>query len=386
MSIFNSLLKPAFSLKPRSSIIEVGKTVQMACGASGQPTPRIWWTKRSTKGSPPILLPSRYEHLIISNVSKDDQGTYMCHAENGLGKIFTSAQLTVFTRLEFIIFPPKAVMSVLGERLELHCQAQAEFPPLVTWMMEGNSIMPYGIIIYPNGTLMISKVSRSHQGSYKCMATSQISSIETSVNVIIKYPESCSIISKFVTRISGSYVIDPDGAGGVDPFVVYCNMTARDKIGVTVISHDSEDRIIVDGCEPKGCYSRQIQYTGASLRQLTSLTRVSAKCEQFIKYECYNTWFLGEGYAWWISRDGVKMTHWGGAPVGSGKCACGITNSCDGGWKCNCDYLERRWKEDSGFLMNKSVLPVKELRFGDTGVSAEQGFHTLGKFKCYGIA
>lgn len=151
---------------------------------------------------------------------------------------------------------------------------------------------------------MIAKVSRSHQGKYKCMAISQITSIQTTVNVTIKYPESCSIIRKFVTTISGSYVIDPDGVGGVDPFVVYCNMTEQDKIGVTVVSHDSEDRILVDGCEPKGCYSRQVLYTGASLK--------------FIKYECYNTWFLGEGEAWWISRDGVKMTHWGELQWGVG--------------------------------------------------------------------
>ena len=379
-------MKPEFFIKPKKSITEVGKTVTLACGASGRPAPRIWWTKLQMDVPARRLFSLQYGHLIIVNVSKQDQGIYRCHAENVLGKILTSVQLTVLTRLEFIISPPAAVMAVLGEKLEIHCAAKADFRPLVTWAIEGQLFMPSGIMIYPNGTLMISKVSRAHQGSYKCMATSQITTIQTTLNVTVKYPESCSIIKKFVTRISGSYIIDPDGVGEVDPFVVYCNMTERDKIGVTVVSHDSEDRILVDGCDPKGCYSRQVLYTGASLKQLTSLTKVSAKCEQFIRYECYNTWFLSEGYAWWISRDSVKMTHWGGAPVGSGKCACGVTNSFDGGWKCNCDYLERRWKEDSGFLTDKSILPVIELRFGDTGVSSEQGFHTLGKFKCYGIA
>ena len=38
----------------------------------------------------------------------------------------------------------------------------------------------------------------------------------------------------------------------MDPFVVYCNMTDRDTIGVTVVCHDSEDRILVDGCQPNG--------------------------------------------------------------------------------------------------------------------------------------
>ena len=47
------------------------------------------------------------------------------------------------------------------------------------------------------------------------------------------------------------------------------------------------------------------------------------------------------------------------------------------------------WKgagKKTGFLGDKSILPVSELRFGDTGGSVEQGFHTLGKFKCHGIA
>ena len=70
---------------------------------------------------------------------------------------------------------------------------------------------------------------------------SEICSIQTSVNVTVKYPESYSIISKFVRRINGNNVIDPDGVGGVEPFIVYCNMTERDHIGVTEVSHDSED-------------------------------------------------------------------------------------------------------------------------------------------------
>ena len=99
--------------------------------------------------------------------------------------------------------------------------------------MEDHSFMPSGIMIYHNGTLMISKVSRSHQGRYYCRATSEINSIQTSVNVTVKYPESCSIIRAFVTRISGSYVIDPDGVGGVDPFVAYCNMI---ELSVTTLA------------------------------------------------------------------------------------------------------------------------------------------------------
>ena len=50
---------------------------------------------------------------------------------------------------------------------------------------------------------------------------------------------------------------------------------------------------------------------------------------------------------------------------------------------CNCDKNVRVWREDSGLLTDKTKLPVKQLRFGDTGGS-NQGYHTLGKLRCYG--
>ena len=173
-------------------------------------------------------------------------------------------------------------------------------------------------------------------------------------------------------------------------FTVYCDMSGKNRVGVTDISHDSESRTYLEGCYHQGCYSRDIHYTGASLSQLASLTRVSSHCEQFIKYECYESMTVGRGFAWWVSRDSNKMTYWGGALPGSGKCACGMTNSCaDPRYGCNCDKNDSIWREDSGLLTEKTHLPVKQLRFGDVSGSINHngwgGYHTLGKLKCYGI-
>ena len=85
------------------------------------------------------------------------------------------------------------------------------------------------------------------------------------------------------------------------------------------------------------------------------------------------------------------MTYWGGASPGSNKCACGMTNLCaDSSKMCNCDKNDPVWREDSGLLTDKTQLPVKKLRFGDSATALgghdEKGYHTLGKLKCYGIA
>ena len=167
---------------------------------------------------------------------------------------------------------------------------------------------------------------------------------------------SCSDLKKGdPAAASGNYSIDPDGEGDLEPFSVYCDMTDKTSVGVTVISHDSENRSLVIGYEPSRNYWRDIHYTGASLSQLASLTSVSSHCEQFIKYECYHSMLFREGgYAWWVSRDSTKMTYWGGASPGSGKCACGMNNSCaDPSYGCNCDANDNVWREDSGLLTGK---------------------------------
>ncbi|XP_068692827.1 contactin-associated protein-like 2 [Montipora foliosa] len=203
------------------------------------------------------------------------------------------------------------------------------------------------------------------------------------------YTKSCTALKRLEPTLkSGGYVIDPDGEGGFPPFDVTCNMTDKNGVGVTVISHDSESRTHVQGCEKAGCYSRDIQYTGTSLSQLAMLTRVSSHCEQFIKYECHHALiFRYKGKrGWWVSRDSKQMFYWDGAS-GHYKCACGMTNSCaDSRFGCNCDKNDKVWREDSGLLTNKTQLPVSQLRFGDTGKIGEEGYHTLGKFKCYGTA
>ena len=135
-----------------------------------------------------------------------------------------------------------------------------------------------------------------------------------------------------------------------------------------MIGHDNESRTRVNGYSGKGSYSRDIHYTGASLSQLASHTRLSLHCEQFIKYECYYSILLtsryGGPYGWWVSRDSTKMTYWGGASI-NGKCARGMTNSCaDSRFGCNCDKNDNVWREDSGLLTDKTKLPVKQLRFG----------------------
>lgn len=372
--------------KPSSVIVEEGEGVSLQCKASGQPTPTVTWIKalsHLSKERTSVVDGT----LLINSVNTSDGGLYACSAKNLLAQESVVVQVMVLNRLKFTHTPPHKVTVTDNTNVMLKCAAQGSTD--IAWRRTAKAL-PRNHIVYPNGTLLLYSVAKSDTGSYTCTARNYRRTIEATTAVEVQIVSCSSIKTGRSGSPSGNYVIDPDGEGGVAPFQVYCDMRDKGGVGVTVISHDSESRkhvANIPGCSVgnPGCYSKNVRYTGVSIAQLAALTRVSQNCEQFINFECNtDVAFILEGDAWWVSRDGKRMNYWGGATGYDKMCACGVTNSCSNGKKCNCDNSDDGWRSDSGLLTDKSALPVTQIRLADFDGSKEEGYHTLGKLKCYG--
>ena len=357
----------------------------MMCNVKGNPTADLITWSKSQGSLPDSRSITNVRNLTILNVTTDDSGSYVCTATSILGTKSASVQLRVYIALKFITRPPSSVVVKADETLKLSCSASSDIQPTISWLFDGSSSLPPVACIDASNDLTIFSANFTHGGTYTCRATNSLSSLQTDVIVYVKYPETCSKVKANISDNSGDYIIDPDGVKGEAPFTVSCDMIGQGGVGVTVVSHDSENRTHVKGYEASGSYSRDIHYIGSSLSQLKGLTQVSKNCQQFLKYECMSSKMTPNDQAFWLSRDRVKMTYWGGATYGN-RCACGMTNSCAKPSKpCNCDKNDYHWREDSGLLTNKSHLPVSQLRFGDTGGDREEGYHTLRKLECYGM-
>ncbi|KAJ6647209.1 Neurexin-4 [Pseudolycoriella hygida] len=195
-------------------------------------------------------------------------------------------------------------------------------------------------------------------------------------------------------RQRASIKIDVDGSGPLDPFPVTCEFYSDGRI-VTVVSHSKEHTTTVDGFAEPGSFEQNIIYE-ADLPQIEALLNRSHNCWQRLTYQCQSSRLfnspsdetqLFRPFSWWVSRHNQPMDYWAGALPGSRKCECGIQGSCIDPTKwCNCDANTLEWQEDSGDIREKEYLPVKAVRFGDTGtpLDEKQGRYTLGALMCEG--
>lgn len=212
------------------------------------------------------------------------------------------------------------------------------------------------------------------------------------------HPVSCTkFFEQFAQQDRVNALLDVDGSGPLPAFAVLCIRTSDGSVE-THVSHDLRGDETVDGFQRPGSFVRDIEYP-ASFQQLEVLINSSVTCRQYLLYTCHGARLLNSAVrvdepfrpvSWWVSRSNAVMDYWGGSQPGSRKCRCGVEGDCvDRSLDCNCDAgISDEYHVDGGDLVYKDDLPVRQLRFGDTGSlnDAKSGRYRLGDLICVGDA
>uniref|UniRef100_A0A669QE89 Hemicentin 1 n=1 Tax=Phasianus colchicus TaxID=9054 RepID=A0A669QE89_PHACC len=142
----------------------VSNPVAFMCDATGIPPPTLVWLKN---GKPLVHILSGGSKLQIARSQLLDSGTYTCIASNVEGKAQKSFVLSIQV-------PPSIVGSemssevgvLLGEDIQLVCNATGVPAPVVQWLKDGKTVAT------PDGsTLKIFRALTSDTGKYTCVAT-----------------------------------------------------------------------------------------------------------------------------------------------------------------------------------------------------------------------
>ncbi|KAL4612862.1 inactive tyrosine-protein kinase 7-like [Arapaima gigas] len=155
--------------------IKSSAAVTLRCHIDGHPRPTCQWFRdgiRLTEKSHEINNKERT--LTLLSASPEDNGVYSCCARNAAGQVCSHNNFTLsivdksFPRP--LIIPEDQVV-MRNEEAIFHCRFAAEPTPVVKWYHESELLTNKSrVLLFSNGTLVITQVKNRSTGLYKCVA------------------------------------------------------------------------------------------------------------------------------------------------------------------------------------------------------------------------
>ncbi|XP_068733687.1 neural cell adhesion molecule 2-like isoform X3 [Montipora capricornis] len=197
----NVFYPPSMIKRQDSQTVNETDDLRLVCIASGNPPPKITWTKRPS----PSLLNSTDGVLVVKGAVKADSGYYQCKASNGIGEdaISTSSVMVNYkpraTKLTSNVEKMDNVFE--GQTITFFCSADS-VPPAVYEFRFKRELLGYS----KDGVFVIQNVNSSHKGEYECvpsniLGTGDIAAM--SLNVLC----TCRNVEIFSTLITSLFTL-----------------------------------------------------------------------------------------------------------------------------------------------------------------------------------
>ncbi|TWW71621.1 Peroxidasin -like protein [Takifugu flavidus] len=184
---FGAPSRPSFVIQPENTEVLVGESVTLECSATGQPQPRVSWTKGDQSPLPNDarinITPSG--GLYIQNVVQADGGQYTCFASNNVDTVRATAYIIVQAIPQFTLTPQD--QSVLeGHTVDFPCEASGYPQPVIAWTRGGSPLPLDHRHVVSSGALRITSVEAHDEGEYECQAISPVGNVRIAVQLSIQ--------------------------------------------------------------------------------------------------------------------------------------------------------------------------------------------------------
>ncbi|XP_039085354.1 hemicentin-2 [Hyaena hyaena] len=201
------LALPVFTTLPGDRSLRVGDRLWLRCAARGSPTPRIGWTVNDRPVTEGVSDQDGGSTLQRVAVTREDSGTYVCWAENRVGRV----QVVSFVHVkEAPVLQGEAfsyVVEPLGASVQLDCVVHGAPAPDIRWIKDGlplRGTRPRHQL--QNGSLTIRRTETDDAGRYQCLAENEIGAVEKVVILVLQSAPVFRVEPRGVTARSGDDV------------------------------------------------------------------------------------------------------------------------------------------------------------------------------------
>ncbi|XP_065104313.1 uncharacterized protein igsf9b isoform X2 [Paramisgurnus dabryanus] len=222
---------------PRETYLPAGMGGTITCPVQAEP-PMMYvnWTKDGASldlEQYPGWMVNSEGSVFIAAANDDAVGVYSCTAYNSYGTMGQSEPTKVILEdpPSFRVSPRAEYLQEVGRELMIPCQSQGDPAPNITWRKVGPAPRsPFTVL--SNGSLVLSPLTKDHQGDWECLATNRVAtgSVTTTVLVLGTSPHAVTSVSvdPGINQVNVSWEPGFDG-GYTQKFTVWVKATVRRK-------------------------------------------------------------------------------------------------------------------------------------------------------------
>ncbi|XP_028823701.1 hemicentin-1 isoform X1 [Denticeps clupeoides] len=215
---------PEFTQKPVDISADIGSNITLPCRAQGHPPPVTSWRREdnsalfSSARRHGTVSQNRNGDLVISNLWVDDEGLYVCGAQNQFGKIRTQSRIVVTGLVSPLLALSPAAVSVLeDQQVSLPCMLLAGNPlPERRWIHHNGLVVSDShVSVRRDGSLHLEKVRLQDEGDYTCFAENVAGSTNRTTTLSVYVIPHIQHGPQVFSTIEGTPVTLPCKAHGV---------------------------------------------------------------------------------------------------------------------------------------------------------------------------
>nr|XP_047928118.1 obscurin-like protein 1 isoform X1 [Anser cygnoides]XP_047928119.1 obscurin-like protein 1 isoform X1 [Anser cygnoides] len=152
---------PRFLAYPRAFTVQSGADAVLKCQITGEPRPSILWEKDKAPIEPSgrfhVEAEGNMYSLLVSRVTPQDSGLYVCKAKNSVGETYAAATLKVEagesrqeeeeeeegcpgSQAPIFLVGPSSLRVCRGEDVTFSCRVSGQPCPLLEWEKDGHKL------------------------------------------------------------------------------------------------------------------------------------------------------------------------------------------------------------------------------------------------------
>uniref|UniRef100_A0A4W3HVU7 Neural cell adhesion molecule 1b n=1 Tax=Callorhinchus milii TaxID=7868 RepID=A0A4W3HVU7_CALMI len=163
----------------------INQSVTLVCDAEGFPQPKVTWQRDDElieADGEKYIMREDGSQLVINKVGENDDGDYICIAENKAGDFEMEITLKVFVKPEITYVENKTAVE-LEDQIILTCEAKGDPTPTIIWSkgthtyQDGEQAMDGRIEVRSHSrvsALTLKDIQHTDAGEYICTATNAI--------------------------------------------------------------------------------------------------------------------------------------------------------------------------------------------------------------------